>query len=185
MDWSSPLITDGIVVLGFAITGWFQKKKIDALKQNVCSLESTVSAQEKVVKAMEAASHVIDVKKYGEHVKVFEELVEGNARKTIEAMGKQFDEELKQQVGKTINIHETKLTNLTDKTISLLQLVTIMLFYVHPAQRKQLIMEHMEVPILRDCMLKMTEYMNDSWIYPPDSRLSFVLKMGGVMALQD
>ena len=71
MDWSSPLITDGIVVLGFVITGWFQKKKIDALKQNVCSLESSVSAQEKVVKSMELAAKVIDVDKYNKHIKTY------------------------------------------------------------------------------------------------------------------
>jgi esterase/lipase len=113
MDWSSPLITDGIVILGFVITGWFQKKKIDALKQNVCSLESTVSAQEKVVKAMESASNIIDVKKYSEHIRTFEELVEANAKKTVEAMEKQFKDDQK-QMDEAINKEVAKIKSLSD-----------------------------------------------------------------------
>ncbi len=173
MDWSSlnwsSFITDIIVIVGFIITGCFQHKKIDALKQNIHSLEGTISAQDNLIRDMEKAVKIIDVEKYGKHIRTFEDLVERNAQKTIEAMKKEFDE---QQTGIT-----TKFKHLMEKTIDLLRMVGISLLYVHPSQREQLVIDNMKVPFLRDAFLQPIDIMKSSWIGPPDLGLSAVLTL--------
>lgn len=168
MNWSS-LITDGIVVLGFIITGWFQKKKIDALKHNVNSLEKTVSAQDKLIRDMETAVKIIDIEKYNKHIKTFEDLVETNAQKTIEIMKRDLDE----QQSST----KTKYEHLMEKTTDLLKMVGVSLAYVHPSQREQLINDTMEVPFLRDAFLQSLDKMKNSWIGPPNPGLSAFLTL--------
>jgi hypothetical protein len=158
MDWSSPWITNVIVVVGFIITGWFQKRKIDALKQNVCSLESAVSAQEKIVKAMKLAAHVVDVDKWSKSVKEYGELVENIAKKQIEQTKESHTETLKSYIN---------LIEVLNKTI----------IYVHPQHRRQLI-DDIQHKVIKDSLLVAIEQIEGVWITPPDSGLSFALGLG-------
>ena len=139
--------------------------KIDALKQNVCSLESTVSAQEKVVKSMESAAHVIDVEKYSKHIKTFEELIENIAKKQVE------------------QIKESR-TEMTKHYVDLLQVFVKNLIYAHPKHRRQLI-DGIQYQLVKASLLTAIEQIEDMWIAPPDSELSFALGLEGALKKQN
>lgn len=164
MDFST-WITNCIVIIGFIVTGWFQKKRIDSLRQNVSSLEKTIAAQENALSAMERAANIIDVEKYQKHMNTFENLVERNNALTLKKMEQELIEKFQKQDELKSKRSREVINLLLKYYFDMIKFSINALYYVHADERKALV-NNLQFPVHREFLLEHLERIKDIWLYP-------------------